>query len=100
MTLTEKILELKGSHSYQWLADELQISKSHIYPCLVKGRPMGAKFLAAILTKWPELHDLVLKYIQERNDGTGNLATEHDQTAKEGVPEEGAPKRPAQEEVG
>ncbi len=108
MTLVEKILELKGSHSYQWLADELQISKSHVYPCLIKGRPMGTKFLAAVLQKWPELNNLVLKYIaekgttfslQERNNGTGDLELKHAQTVETGIREKGAPKRQAQKAV-
>ena len=99
MTLVEKILELKGSHSYQWLADELQISKSHIYPCLIKGRPMGTKFLAAVLQKWPELHDLVLQYIKERNNGTGDVELKHAQTVETGIREKGAPEGQAQETV-
>ena len=74
MTLREKLLELKGDKSYQQLADELGISKSHVYPCLVKGRPMGIKFLRAVLTKWPGLEDLVLEYIKGKSNGSGNMA--------------------------
>ena len=63
--LAEKILELKGNKTYQWLEDELGISKSHIFPCLRQGRPMGTKVLSAILVKWPELERLVLEYLKE-----------------------------------
>ena len=85
MTLAEKLLELKGDKTYQWLEDELGIAKSHIFPCLTQGRPMGTKFLSAVLAKWPRLESLVLTYIKERNDGTGDVELKHAQTVEEAI---------------
>ena len=75
MELVAKLKELKGERSYQEYADFLGIHKSHVFACLNKGRPMGAKFLGAVMSKYPELTELVLDYIQRRNNGNSTTVT-------------------------
>lgn len=68
MELVAKLKELKGERSYQEYSDFLGIHKSHVFACLNKDRSMGAKFLGAVMSRHPELTELVLDYMQRKND--------------------------------
>lgn len=68
--LIQELKTRQGDKPYRAYAKELNTSTSHLFHVLERGRNAGISILSAVTVHFPDLDELVLKYLRDRYDGS------------------------------